>query len=121
MNEDLFRPNVHNLKDILLLNSLNNINSKPTRKNTFLDPVIIHMSYLHQGILEIQPNISDHHATCVYLLFYKFPLHSSFTRNVWIHKQANFKLLNNKILHFDWTCLTQGTVNDASILFNIFI
>ena len=31
MNEDLFNPNMHNLKDVLLLNSLHNIISEPTR------------------------------------------------------------------------------------------
>ena len=41
---------------------------------------------------------------------------------VWFYKNANFELLNNKILQFDWTCLIQGSVNDASTLFNnIFI
>ena len=35
---------------------------------------------------------------------------------------ANFKLLNNKILQFNWTCITQGTDNYASSLSNnIFI
>ena len=79
------------------------------------------MSFLHQGILEIPPEISDHSATYLYLPF-QYPLHRSFTRKVWLYKNANFELLNNKILQFDWTCLNQGSVNDASTLFkNIFI
>ena len=54
MNEDLLNPNYHNLKDILILNSLNNVISQPTRHLALLDPIIIHnhMSFLHQGILE---------------------------------------------------------------------
>ena len=109
MNEDLLNPNVHNLKDILILNSLNNVNPEPTRQHALLDPIIIHndMSFLHHGILEIPPEISDHSATYLYLPF-QYPLHRSFTRKVWLYKNANFELLNNKILQFDWTCLNQG-------------
>ena len=32
MNENLLNPNMHNLKDVLLLNSLHNIISEPTRQ-----------------------------------------------------------------------------------------
>ena len=32
MNEDLLNPNIHNLKDVLLLNSLHNMIPEPTRK-----------------------------------------------------------------------------------------
>ena len=35
MNEDLLNPNEHNLKDVLLLNSLHNIISEPTRQLAF--------------------------------------------------------------------------------------
>ena len=141
MNEDLLNPNVYSLKDILILNSLNNVISEPTRQHAPLDPIIIHndMSFLHQGILEIPPEISDHSATYLYLPF-QYPLHRSFTRKVWLYKMQTwlsavcdcgiswsysltiFELLNNKIRQFDWTCLNQGSVNDASTLFNnIFI
>ena len=64
INVDLLSPNVHNLKDILILNSLNNTISQSTRQNVLLDPVIIRndMSFLHQGILEIPSDISYPHA-----------------------------------------------------------
>ena len=43
------------------------------------------------------------------------------TRNVWIYKDANYELFY-KISDFDWSCLHQGTVNEASSLFtNIYI
>ena len=45
------------------------------------------------------------------------PLNGTFTRNVWIYKDANYELFNNKISDFDWSCLHQGTVNEASSLF----
>ena len=41
-NEDLLYPNMHNLKDVLLLNSLHNIISEPTRQLALLDPIIRH-------------------------------------------------------------------------------
>ena len=81
MNEDLFNPKVHSLKNILILNSLNNVISQPTRQHALLDPIIIHndMSFLHQDILEIPPEIGDHSSTYLYLLF-QYHLHRSFTR-----------------------------------------
>ena len=55
-------PNVHDLKDIMIINSFNNIISQPTRQHALLDPIIIHnhTSFLHQGILELASEISDH-------------------------------------------------------------
>ena len=41
MNEDLLNPNMHHLKDFLLLNSLHNIISEPTRQLALLDPIIL--------------------------------------------------------------------------------
>ena len=57
MNEDLLNPNMHNLKNVLLLNSLHNIISEPTRQLALLDPIIFHedMSTLSQGIIQV-PN-----------------------------------------------------------------
>ena len=118
MNEDLFNPNKHNLKDVLLLNSFHNIISEPTRQLALLDPIIVHedMSTLSQGMFQVPNEISDHCATYVHIPF-EYPLHDTFTRNVWIYKDANYELFNKKIYDFDWPCLHQGTVNKASSLF----
>ena len=99
MNEDLLNPNMHNLKDVLLLNSLQNIISEPTRQLALLDPIIVHedMSPLSQGIIQVPNEISDHCATYVHIPF-KYPLHGTFTRNVWIYKDANYELSNKKYL-----------------------
>ena len=99
MNEDLLNPNMHNLKDVLLLNSLNNIISEPTRQLALLDPIIVHedMSTLSQGIIQVPNEISDHCATYVHIPF-EYPLHDTFTRNVWIYKDANYELFNKKYL-----------------------
>ena len=119
MNEDLLNPTMHHLKDVLLLNSLHNIISEPTRQLALLDPIIL--SPLNQGIIKVPPDISDHCATYVYLPF-EYPVHEYFTRNVWMYKNANFELFNKKLSEFDWSSLHQGSVNEASSLFtNIFI
>ena len=94
MNEDLLNPNMHNLKDVLLLNSLHNIISEPTRQLALLDPIIGHEDILplSQGIIQVPNEISDHCATYVNIPF-EYPLHGTFTRNVWIYK-------NKKIIIF---------------------
>ena len=33
------------------------------------------------------------------------------------YEDANYKLFNKIISDFDWSCLHQGTVNEASLLF----
>ena len=71
MNEDLFNPNMHYLKDVLLINSLHNTITEPTRQLTLLDPIILHedMTPLNQGIIKVPSEISDRCATYVYLPF----------------------------------------------------
>ena len=79
MNEDLLNSNMHNLKNILLLNSLQNIIPQPTRQLALLDPVILHevMSPLNQGVIKVPPEISDHCTTYVHVPF-EYPLHGTF-------------------------------------------
>ena len=83
MNEDLFNPNMHNLKDVLLINSLHNIIPEPTRQLSSIDPIVLHenMPPLNQGIINVPSEISNHCPTCVYLPF-EYHLHGTFTRNV---------------------------------------
>ena len=89
---------LHNLKDVLLLNSLHNITSEPTRQLALLDPIILHenMSPLNQEIIRVPPDISDHCATYVYQPF-EYPVHGSFTPNVWMYINANYELFNERL------------------------
>ena len=41
MNEDLLNPNFHNLKDVIIINSLQNIMLEPTQLGAILDPILI--------------------------------------------------------------------------------
>ena len=85
MNEDLFNPNMHNLKDVLIIISHHNIIPEPTRQLALKNPIILHedMTPLNQGIIKVPSEITDHCATYVYLPF-EHPLHGSFTRYVWM-------------------------------------
>ena len=103
------------MKDVLLLNSLHNIISEPTRQLALLDPIIVHedVSTLSQGIIQVPNEISDHCATYVQITF-EYPLYGTFTRNVWMYKNTNYELFSKTISDFDCLCLHQGTVNKAS-------
>ena len=70
LNEDLFNQNMHNLKDVLLINSLHNIVADPTRQLALLDPIILHedMTRLNQGIIVIE---SSSFSTNVFIEFAK--------------------------------------------------
>ena len=106
---------MHHLKDVLLPNSVHNIIYEPTHQLALLDHIILHqdMSPLNQSIIKVPPAISDHCATYVYLPF-EYPVHGTFTRNVWMYKNANYEFFLIKISDFDWSGLHQGSVNEAS-------
>ena len=87
-NEDLLNPNYRNLRDIMLINSLQNVITNPIRQDAILDFIVIpdDMHYKDAGILSIPDNISDHKATYVILPF-QYNLQGSFTRLVFIYKR----------------------------------
>ena len=53
LNEDLLNPNFHNLKDLRLLNSFENVINEPTRQQAILDPTIISddLAFLESGTI----------------------------------------------------------------------
>ena len=59
MNEDLLNPNIHNLKDVLLLNSLHNIISEPTRQLALLDPLLEIFGHIKMQIMNCSIKISE--------------------------------------------------------------
>ena len=114
LNEDLLNSNYRNLRDILLINSLQNVITDPTRLDAILDPILIpdDMAYIDAGVINTPANISDHKATFVALPFQYDP-HGTFTRLVWLYKKANFPLLKDKVVNFDWSCLNDGSLDEA--------
>ena len=114
LNEDLLNVNNHNLKNVLLVNSLKNIIIEPTRGCALLDPVItsFDQTILDSGVLNIPPNISDHSATYITIPF-DYSLHTTFKRKIWLYKRANYIDLDTKINNFDWDCLNTLPLNQA--------
>ena len=72
-NEDQLNCNNHHLKNVMALNNLSNLINVPTRKSfnseTLLDPAVVHESVkvLDSGILDVEPSISDHSTTYVFV------------------------------------------------------
>ena len=62
------------------------------------------------------PPISDHKATFINLPFI-YQCQSSYERLVWMYKRANFELLKQKIQNYDWTSLSNGSLDEACNLF----
>ena len=83
-----------------------------------LDPIIVpdDVSYLDSGTIDIPEYISDHKATYI-IMPTKHQRNISYTRLVWLYKRADFESLKNKIDNFDWYCLLQGTLDEATELF----
>ena len=111
----MLNSNVHGLKDVMILNSLVNVVSDPTRINSLLDPIIINddLNFLDGGTIKVPAHISDHSATFITLPFQYEP--KSPYR---LYNQADFDALNTTIRNFDWSCLLHGSVHEASYLFN---
>ena len=123
LNEDLLNINYRNLRDILLINSLQNVISSPTRQNAILDPILIHedMPYCDSGVIDTPANISDHKATFLIIPF-DCEIKTSYTRLIWLYKKANFENLKYKLSTQNWDCLTEGSIEEACTTFtNIFL
>ncbi len=106
----------------MLLNSLRNVITSPTRvtnsTSTLIDPIVINQdqSIIKSDVLPVPNDISDHMAT---LLFLPLTLSSdaTYTRRVWNFKRANFTKLNELIANYDWSILYNGNIDDAALLF----
>ena len=113
MNEDHLNPNFRNLKDVLTINSLQNVVLEPTRLGAILDPILISedINYIKSGVISMPSPISDHKATFINLPF-SYQCQSSYERLVWM-----YKLLKQKIQNYDWTSLSNGSLDEACNLF----
>ena len=103
LNEDLLNMNFRNLRDILLINFMQNIINDATRQNAILDPIIIFdgMPCTDCGVIETPSHIRDHKATYLVIPFH-CDIQNSYTRLVWIYKRANFELLRQEVTNYDW-------------------
>ena len=83
LNEDLLNMNYHNLHDILLINSMQNVISDVTRQNAILDPIIIFddMPYIDSGVIDTSNYISDYKTTYIILPVH-YEIQNTYTRLV---------------------------------------
>ena len=115
--------NYRNLRDILLINSMQNVITEPTRQNAILDSIIIHddMPYTDCGVIDTPANISDHKATFI-LIPFDYEIQNSYTKLIWLYKTANFEDLRFQLKAYNWNCLSEGSLHEACLTFtNIFL
>ena len=119
LNEDLLNENYKNLRDIMMINSFQNIITEPTRGRALLDPILVpdDLTTYDSGVIVNPSQISDHSATFL-LLPHNYSVSVSFTRRVWFYKRANYTQLEEYLRSYDWNCLKAGSVNDSCELFN---
>ena len=106
-NEDLLNPNLHNFKDIILLNNLKNVITEPTRvtetTSTLLDPILVtdEIINLHSGVTSVDNSISDQYLTFLHCQ-HENTANTSYKRKTWLYKEANLEILNEAIKLFNW-------------------
>jgi hypothetical protein len=109
-NSDLFIANNNKLIETMMLFSLVNIISKPTRitehSNNLLDPIIISdtINYIYSDVLKIPSEISDHDASVAFLQCPK-SVAGSFKREVWLYDQVDQQKCIDKLEMVDWITL----------------
>ena len=119
INEDQLNLNNHKFKDILMLNNMSNVICDPTRvsqtSSTLIDPIAItsNIHCLHAGTFNTDKRYSDHYGTFIYFKA-DFVSRAPFKRRVWNYKEANFTLLNEKILTTDWTFISNTDIDTAT-------
>ena len=116
--DDLLNDNKHYLKDVLLINSLQNVINVPTRGHTLLYPILVPLEYsvLDKGVFELPALISDHKATFLTIPF-DYPLTSTYKRRVLLYKRGNYQELKEKVESYDWNFVNDVPVNDVAKLF----
>ena len=118
LNDNLLNENFSKLKNIILINNLTNVITEPTRisQNSYslLDPIIAsnNINVCSSGCIDIEPNISDHRATYVYIKF-AFKRLSCSTKKVWLYNRGDFNRLNDLIQTEDWSFIEHLNINDA--------
>ena len=108
LNEDLLNPNFHNLKDLIIINSMTNVITETTRQQAILDPVIIpeDLPFLDSGTIEVPNNISDYKATYIKLPF-QCDTEGAYNRLIWLYRKANFFFAKTKNIKL-WLELFKG-------------
>ena len=117
-NDDLLNDNKHYLKDVLLINSLQNIVNEPTREQALLDPILVPLdcTVLDKGVFNMPSLISDHRAPFITVPF-DYPVSSSYKGLVWIYRRGDYQQLKEKIEHFNWNFIRESPIHEIAELF----
>ena len=110
INTDFLQLTNSQLRDCLTLFNLTAVIDEPTRETpnaaTLIDHILVCDSciVLDSGILNVDGIISDHKATHVSIRI-NVSLSTSYYREVWNYKNADYTTLNNLIEEFNWASI----------------
>ena len=116
------------LRDCMSLFDLRNVISEPTRvaadSSTLIDPVIVSDAciVLDSGTMDVDEFVSDHKATYISVQI-KTNLSTSYYRDIWNYKNADFTKLNNLISSYNWDTMNENQSIDqnCSMFTDIFL
>ena len=98
------------MRDCISLFNLRNVITEPTRvtanSSTLIDPVIVSDAciVLDSGTMDVDEFVSDHKATYISVQI-DTNLSTSYYREVWNYKNADFERLNNLISTYNWNII----------------
>ena len=112
------------LRDCISLFNLRNVITEPTRvtanSSTLIDPVIVSDAciVLDSGTMDVDEFVSDHKATYISVQI-NTNLSTSYYREVWNYKNADFERLNNLISTYNWDIIINEnfTIDQSCAMF----
>ena len=92
LNENLFNDSLMNLRNVIVINNLENGITEPTRvtqhSSTLIDPILVSkdLHTYNAGCIHVDSNISDHRATFTYIKF-EFFCQPRTTNKIWLYNK----------------------------------
>ena len=87
---------------------------------TLLDVILVSESCKSHfsSVIDVHPTLSDHHG-CEADITVPFPINTSFKRDVWVYKIADYIILNTLIDEINWDALFDSSrdIDHACVLF----
>ena len=87
---------------------------------TLLDVILVSESCKSHfsSVNDVHPTLSDHHG-CEADITVPFPINTSFKRDVWVYKRADYIIINTLIVEINWDALFDSSrdIDHACVLF----
>ena len=87
---------------------------------TLLDVILVSESCKSHfsSVIDVHPTLSDHHG-CEADITVPFPINTSFKRDVWVYKRADYIIINTLIVEINWDALFDSSrdIDHACVLF----